>query len=99
MGDVMTPDLAPIAPVPQRLFTPAFVLLALCELAYFTAAGLTIPATPLFAEGPLGANELWVGITVGTFSVTAVVLRPFAGQTSDRQGRRPLLIGGALLVV
>jgi MFS family permease len=81
----------------KRLFTPAFVLLALCELAYFTAAGLTIPLTPLFAEGPLGANELWVGITVGTFSVTAVALRPFAGRTSDRRGRRPLIIGGALL--
>ncbi len=94
-----TPDLAPLpAPVGQRLFTPAFVLLALCELAYFTAAGLTIPVTPLFAEGPLGANELWVGITVGTFSVTAVALRPFAGRTSDRRGRRPLLIGGGLLV-
>ena len=93
-----TPDLAPTAPINQRLFTPAFVLLALCELAYFTAAGLTIPVTPLFAAGPLGANELWVGITVGTFSVTAVVLRPFAGRTSDRRGRRSLLIGGALLV-
>lgn len=81
----------------QRLFTPAFVLLAFCELAYFTAAGLTIPLTPLFAEGPLGANELWVGITVGTFSVTAVVLRPFAGRTSDRRGRRQLIVGGALL--
>jgi MFS family permease len=83
----------------ERLFTLPFILLAFCELAYFTAAGLTIPLTPLFAEGPLGANELWVGITVGTFSVTAVVLRPFAGRTSDRRGRRPLLIGGALLVV
>jgi MFS family permease len=96
---VATPDLAPSAPIPQRLFTLPFVLLALCELAYFTAAGLTIPVTPLFAEGPLGANELWVGITVGTFSVTAVILRPFAGRASDRRGRRPLLIGGALLVV
>lgn len=81
----------------ERLFTPAFALLAFCELAYFSAAGLTIPLTPLFAEGPLGADELWVGITVGAFSVTAVALRPFAGRTSDRRGRRPLLIGGALL--
>jgi MFS family permease len=34
---------------------------------------------------------------VGAFSVTAVVLRPFAGRAADRRGRRPLLIGGALL--
>lgn len=74
-----------------------FVLLGLCELAYFTAAGLTIPLTPLFAEGPLGANELWTGIAIGVFSVTAVVLRPFAGRISDRRGRRKLILGGALL--
>jgi MFS family permease len=80
-----------------RLFTLVFVLLALCELAYFTAAGLTIPLTPLFAEGPMGASELWVGITVGAFAVSTVALRPFAGRLSDRRGRRPLLIGGALL--
>ncbi|HEX2194843.1 MAG TPA: MFS transporter [Candidatus Limnocylindria bacterium] len=94
-----TPDIAPApAEAPAaRLFTPAFIFLALCELAYFTAAGLTIPVTPLFAEGPLRANELWVGITVGSFSVTAVALRPLAGRLSDRRGRRPLLIGGAVL--
>lgn len=85
------------APAELPLFTRAFVMLALCELAYFTAAGLTIPVTPLFAEGPLGADELWVGITVGAFSVTALVLRPTAGRTTDRRGRRPLLIWGALL--
>lgn len=82
---------------PERLFTVPFVLLAVCELAYFGAAGLTIPLTPLFAEGPMGANELWVGITVGAFSVSTVALRPFAGRLSDRRGRRPLFIGGALL--
>lgn len=82
---------------PERLFTPVFVLLALCELAYFTAAGLTIPLTPLFAEGEFGATELWVGITVGAFAVSTVALRPFAGRLSDRRGRRLLLIAGALL--
>ena len=81
----------------DRLFTPAFILLGICELAYFLAAGLTIPITPLFAEGPLGAGEVLVGITVGAFSATALVLRPVAGRTTDRHGRRRLLMGGALL--
>lgn len=84
-------------PGDSRLFTPAFIGLGLVELAYFTAQGMTIPLTPLFAEGPLGADEIGVGITVGSFSVTALLLRPFAGQQADRRGRRPLLIGGALL--
>lgn len=91
------PEDGAVTAAPDRLFTLPFVLLALCELAYFSAAGLTIPLTPLFAEGPMGANELWVGITVGAFSVSTVALRPFAGRLSDRRGRRPLFIGGALL--
>ncbi|MDP9293194.1 MAG: MFS transporter, partial [Actinomycetota bacterium] len=79
------------------LFTPAFIALFGTELAYFTAAGLLIPLTPLFAAGPLGADEGGVGITVGAFSVTALILRPFAGRQADRRGRRPQLIWGALL--
>lgn len=81
----------------NALFTPAFIGLGLVELAYFTAQGITIPLTPLFAEGPLGADEVAVGLTVGSFSVTALILRPLGGQLADRRGRRPLLIGGALL--
>jgi predicted MFS family arabinose efflux permease len=84
-------------PARASLFTPAFITLSLAELAYFTAAGLTIPITPLFAHGPLGASALGVGVAVGAFSVTALVLRPYAGGLSDRVGRRPLLVGGALL--
>lgn len=86
-----------IATEQSTLFTPAFVALALAELAYFTAAGLLIQVTPLFAAGPLGADAVGVGIAVGSFSITALILRPWAGRESDRRGRRPLLIAGALL--
>jgi MFS family permease len=81
----------------SRLFTPAFIALAVADLAYFTAAGILIQITPLFASGPLGADAVGVGIAVGAFSVTALLLRPWAGRESDRRGRRPLLVAGALL--
>jgi predicted MFS family arabinose efflux permease len=53
--------------------------------------------TTLFAVGPLEANALGIGVAVGAFAVTTIVLRPIAGREADRRGRRPLLIGGALL--
>ena len=81
----------------SRLFTPAFVALAIADLAYFTAAGILIQVTPLFVVGPLGANALGNGVAIGAFSVTALILRPWAGRASDRRGRRPLLVAGALL--
>ena len=78
------------------LFTPAFLALSFAELAYFTCAGLIVLVTPLFAHDALGADKAGAGLAVGAFSVTAVVLRPVAGRLSDRIGRRPLLVGGAL---
>ncbi len=81
----------------DRLFTGAFIALTLSELAYFTAAGLTIGITPFFVTGPLGSDVAGLGLAVAAFSITALVLRPYAGRLADRRGRRPLLVGGALL--
>lgn len=86
----------PGATAAPRLLTPAFVALTLAELAYFTAVGMMYSAVPLFVRGPLRGDELASGIAVGAFFVTALILRPFAGRLSDRVGRRPLLLGGAL---
>src|SRR5947208_15992177 len=82
---------------PDTLFTPAFVALTLSDLAYFIAGGTLIGVTPFFVTGPLGRGPAAVGLAVGAFSVTTLVLRPLAGRWADRHGRRPLLIGGASL--
>ena len=86
-----------MAPSSDRLFTPAFIALTLSELAYFTSAGLLIGITPFFVTGPVGSDDAGLGLVVGSFSVTTLLLRPHAGRMADSRGRRPLLIGGALL--
>ena len=80
-----------------RLLSPAFVRLSLADLAYFTAAGVAIYTLPAYVTGPVGSDEAGAGLAFGAFAVTALVLRPFAGRLSDTRGRRPLLLGGALL--
>jgi MFS family permease len=82
---------------PDALFSGAFVWLTVSDLAYFMAAGALLAVTPFFVTGPLGAGPAAVGVAVGAFSVTTLLLRPLAGRWADRYGRRPLLIGGALL--
>jgi MFS family permease len=81
-----------------RLITPAFVLIGGATLAYFIADGVLLPAVPLYVEGPLGGGDVAVGISVGAFSVTALLLRPWAGGLGDRRGRRPLILIGAISV-
>jgi MFS family permease len=49
-------------------------------------------------EDELGGNGLAVGLVVGSFAVSAALVRPWAGRFGDRYGRRVLLSGGALLV-
>jgi MFS family permease len=82
-----------------RLLTPAFVALGVASLAFFTAGGLVLPVAPRFAKFALGADAIGVGVALGTFSVAALLLRPIVGWSSDRFGRKPLLVGGSLLTV
>src|SRR5918996_1383032 len=84
----------------RRLITPAFITVGIASLAYFTADGLLLPAVPLYVEGPLGGGDVAVGFSVGAFSVTALLLRPWAGRLGDRRGRRLLMMfGGAAVAV
>lgn len=80
-----------------RLLTGPFIALTVAELGYFAAAGLAIFALPLFATGPIGTDEAGAGLAFGAFSVTALVLRPYAGRLTDTWGRRPMLLGGAAI--
>jgi predicted MFS family arabinose efflux permease len=81
----------------QRLLTPAFVLLGVADLAYFTSVGVVIHTLPLYTTGPIGSDEAGAGLAFGAFAITALVCRPFAGRLSDRRGRLPLMVLGAVL--
>jgi MFS family permease len=91
--------LADVTEAPARLLTRAFVALGAATLAFFVAAGIVLPVAPQFAADGLGADETGVGVAIASFSIAALLLRPLVGWSSDRFGRRPLLIGGALLTV
>ena len=94
-GPHVPPQELPLEPVRPQLLTPTFLLVALATLAYFIADGVLIPTVPRYVKGPLGGGNVAVGIVVGAFSLSALVLRPWAGRLSDRRGRRLLMLAGA----
>ena len=79
------------------LLTRAFVLLAVADLAYFTAIGVAVLLLPRWATGPVGSDEAGAGLAFGAFAITALVCRPYAGRLADRHGRRRLMLFGAAL--
>ncbi|WP_203338502.1 MFS transporter [Nocardioides limicola] len=91
MATTTTPDSR------DRLFTRGFILLTLGELAYLTTDGMAIFLIPVYAAGPLEAGQAGAGLAFGAFALSALALRPWVGRFADTRGRRPLLIGGALV--
>ena len=49
-------------------------------------------------EGELDASRASVGLAVGAFSVSALLVRPFVGRGIDARGRRPFLLAALTLL-
>jgi MFS family permease len=62
------------------------------------AVGSVLPVLPRYVHGPLHSTDLAVGIVIGSYAVTGLLLRPVAGRLADTRGRRPTVLIGALLV-
>ena len=82
----------------SRLLTRPFVLAILAELGICLTIGMLLGTLPLYAEGPLGAGSVGVGLAIAALSPTAVLFQPIAGRIGDRRGRRILVISGGLIV-
>ncbi len=83
-------------PRPGVAFAGVFGVTFFCLLA----VGAVLPVLPRYVHGPLDAGNIAVGIVIGSYAITGLLLRPFAGRFADHRGRRPtVLIGSALVAV
>ncbi len=79
------------------LLTRPFLVVTATAFAFFVYIGMLVPIVPLFIEGPLGAGEFGIGVTVAVFALAAICARPLLGRLADAYGRRVLMVGGAVL--
>jgi MFS family permease len=87
---------APAATVPRPgiAFAGVFAV-TFCGLL---AVGAVLPVLPRYVHGPLGAGNVAVGVVVGAYAITGLMLRPLAGRFADRRGRKPAVLLGSVLV-
>ena len=81
-------------PRPGVAFAGVFAV-TFCGLV---AVGAVLPVLPRYVHGPLDAGNIAVGIVIGSYAITGLLLRPFAGRLADRRGRKPTVLVGSILV-
>jgi MFS family permease len=62
------------------------------------AVGAVLPVLPRYIHGPLDGGDIAVGVVIGSYAVTGLLLRPFAGRLADRRGRRLTVLLGSAIV-
>ena len=85
---------------PGRAHRPGLAFAGLFAVTFcgLLAVGAVLPVLPRYVHGPLGAGDVAVGVVIGSYAISGLLLRPVAGRLADRRGRKPtVLVGGLLL--
>jgi len=91
-GDAAAPT--PPDPRPRASFVGIFAV-TFCGLV---AIGAVLPVLPRYVHGPLEKGDIAVGIVIGAYAVTGLLLRPVAGRLADTRGRRTIVVLGSVLL-
>lgn len=80
----------------RKIFTRDFILSFFAQVAFSSVFFTLIPTLPIYLSR-LEITEAGIGLLIGTFSVSALFLRPFVGRALLRIRERNFMITGALL--
>jgi MFS family permease len=85
---------------PERNHRPglSFAGVFVATFCGLVAVGSVLPVLPRYIHGPLDSGDLAVGIVIGAYAITGLLLRPVAGRLADTRGRKPTVLVGTLLV-
>jgi len=86
------------SPAPDHRPGVSFAAVFAATFCGLVAVGSVLPVLPRYIHGPLGSGDLAVGVVIGAYAITGLLLRPVAGRFADTRGRKPTVIVGACLV-
>ena len=77
----------------DKIWTRDFLLIVMSNFFVFLGFQMTLPTIPLFVK-ELGGNDQLIGVVVGIFTFSALLLRPYAGRALETKGRRFVFLTG-----
>ncbi|WP_071394439.1 MFS transporter [Bacillus tuaregi] len=86
------------AQISGKIWTKDFTLIVLANFFIFLGFQMTLPTIPLFIEH-LGGNDQLIGLVVGIFTFSALIIRPFAGHALESKGRAFVYLTGLAIFV
>jgi len=82
----------------EKIWTRDFTLIFTANFLSFLGFQMLIPTLPLYVR-ELGGSDWLIGWVVGSFTFSALLIRPYAGHAIDIRGRKPILLAGMGLLV
>lgn len=80
------------------LWTKNFITIILVNLVVFFGFQMLMPTLPKYIKS-LGIDNAMIGLISGIFTVSTLIIRPFAGQILDRIGRKQVLWVGLIIFI
>lgn len=82
----------------EKIWTKDFILICLANFFVFLGFQMTLPTLPLFVEA-LGGRDQLIGLAVGIFTFSALLIRPFAGHALETKGRGIIYLSGLMIFI
>lgn len=80
----------------SKIFTRDFTLSFFAQFAFTSVFCILLPTLPIYLS-KLGSTESEIGVLIGVFSLSSLILRPFVGRALLRIPEKKFMLVGSLL--
>ncbi|WP_067841005.1 MFS transporter [Amphibacillus sediminis] len=82
----------------EKIWTKDFALVCLANFFIFLGFQMTLPTIPLLVKS-LGGTDQVIGMITGIFTLSSLLLRPYAGHALESKGRQFIYMTGLAIFV
>ena len=93
------PDYSSAHPSQEKLLTPNYIYIFLGNFLMFFSFYMLLPVLPMYLIEQFQAGKSLIGIILASYTITALLIRPFAGYIVDQFKRKPMLLFAYFLFI